>query len=69
MRRALDAPSRVLRYWPPVVRDMPDMEGYEVLALNNGTGKEPTIYARRKLSVKSIMRGRRATLPWRRITP
>ena len=40
---------------------------YEVCALYMGKGREPHIYTRIKLPMKAIIKGRRATLPWRRV--
>lgn len=54
------------RVFPPQVRKSP-MDGYQLLLLYNGIGKPATAYLRRQLSMKEILAGRRATLPWRRI--
>lgn len=53
-------------YYPPEVRRAV-YEGHDLLALPGGTGKPYTYYVRRSLSMRDIARGRRATLPWRRL--
>lgn len=40
---------------------------FEICALAMGTNREPHIYLREKISMKQIIRGRRATMPWRRV--
>ncbi len=59
------------RYYPATkfstkIED-PDGTQYEKIVLYMGKGQAPHTYLRAKLSMKAIIGGRRATLPWRRI--
>ncbi len=50
------------------VRPAPGMPQLEIVLVTNGKGKEPTAYVRQRLTMKDIARGRRATLPWRKVS-
>ena len=50
----------------PQVKDHPTEDGVEVLLLSMGHAK-PAVYARVKIPLPLMMRGRRATFPLRRI--
>ncbi len=59
------------RYFPATIKQT-KIEGpggvqQETCTLYMGKGHTPHTYLRTKLSMKAIIRGRRATLPWRRI--
>lgn len=54
------------RIFLPQVRKSP-MDGYQLMLLFVGVGKPYAAYLRKKLTMKEILAGRRATLPWRRI--
>ena len=59
------------RYWPariePTKIEHPSGRAVQLCRLYMGEGKEPHAYTRLALTVKEIVSGRRATLPWRRI--
>lgn len=58
--------NRARAHFRAEVRQHPEIPEVEILALPNSTA-QPTIYVRHKLSLPDMMRGRRATLPWRRV--
>ncbi len=59
------------RHYPATIKQTqiedPDGTQYESIVLYMGKGHTPHTYLRTKLSMKAIIRGRRATHPWRRI--
>ena len=54
-------------HYPADVRAHPTNGALEIIGLHMGTDKEPHLYVRVKLPLAAIARGRRATLPWRRL--
>ena len=52
-------------FWGP--RSVKSTPEYEVLALNMGPHKEPTVYVRKRLSLRDVARGRMHTNPWRKL--
>lgn len=63
--RALDARSRA--HFRHQANDVKKQPGIQLVALYMGPHKPPTHYVRVKLSIRAVLAGRKATLPWRKV--